>query len=155
MNHAFATSKGTLTPDKVAAVLHEVNIRRFNGFFTIIQQGHSWIIRHPDESKWQYLCSVWLETKRKVGFRRSLGDFAFWMQWVFQEEIAFTYKGRCSDEGVSEKWNPEPGKFPTFKAFWYEVRGPWKDETEIEVALRDHLWEKTKEHLPQELHQFI
>jgi hypothetical protein len=118
VNHSFITVKGSVSRGKVDLVLHEINARRFNGVFVVSRSGDSWWDVIHATAGWPYRLDVWVENNRRVEMRKALGDFGSWMQAVFQEELALVINGRCGDQGISERWDPEPGKFPTFRSYW-------------------------------------
>jgi hypothetical protein len=118
VNHSFITVKGSVSRGRVDTVLHEINARRFNRAFVVSRTGDRyWEITHATAG-WPYKLSVWVHNNRRVEMRKAPGDFGSWMQAVFQEELALAINGRCGDEGISERWDPEPNKFPTFRSYW-------------------------------------
>lgn len=158
MNHAFATSQRVLTFDLVDATLREINERRFKGVFEI-EAGSDvwWEIKLPPDG-WPYRLTVSLETKRKVEFRKSPGEFGSWMQMIFQEEIAKKFKGRCSNEGGRDSWDPEPEKYPTFKSWWEAVNFAHyrkKPLSKAERTFLGSLFEKQVAMFPENLKQFV
>lgn len=155
MNHCFATSQRVLTGDLFDEALREINQRRFAGVYQIVREGDNWWVE-PDAG-WPYGFHCWFRSKRKVTFRRDPGEWATWVTIVFQEEIAAKFKGRCSDEGVQDIWQPEPNKYPTFKSYWEAVNLDWgcKPIPKVQRFFLKGVWKRTAAKIPKELQRFV
>src|SRR3972149_1742680 len=126
-NHGFITTKQKVTGAKLAAALQEINERRFDGKLKI---------SHDPKSGWDgpktptfeielwegegYTLHrlFWLATPHKIEHRHGPGgDFAWWIEDTFANELALMFNGTLSDEGVGEKWKGEKDWCPTFRHF--------------------------------------
>ena len=127
-NHGFVTTRRILRFDRVHADLSEIVQRRFKGKMQINGPHEEdgvvmWVMQPCKESISGIVhgFQVWLSTSRKLEFRHPFNDWAFWAQVVVINELGARYNGIISDEGVSEKWKPDPKKYPTYKS-WADAR---------------------------------
>lgn len=124
-NHGFITTKKNLSEKKVLADLQEINQRRFKGLLKIESGGYSnkgsWFISYPSAEKTGfYGFNIWLTSQRKIEHRH-VHNWGFYVELVFAEELGAKYNGTMSDEGFNDKWKPNPGKYPTYRA-WLDIR---------------------------------
>lgn len=149
-NHAFASSKRDLSFPVLDAALKEVNVRRFNGVFVIDPGSDTWWdVQHHSfvdgTRTWPIGLSITLRTKRMIQFKKSPGDLGNWVQFVFQNELAAKFRGKCSDEGVCEKWPPEPNRAHNLKEYWDWVH---REHTPPEYQpILDRVWVATLDRL--------
>lgn len=155
MNHCFATSQRVLTGDRLDEALKEINQRRFAGIYQIVREGDNWWVEPA--AGWPYGFHCWFRSKRKVEFRSDPGQWAHWVTSVFQEEIAAKFKGKCSDEGTSDIWQPNPDKYLTFKSFWEETNLNWGNGPipRVQRILMKRIWKSMTTKIPKELQRFI
>jgi len=124
MNHSFITFKGGVSANKVDALLREINGRRFRGLFVVRNHyNKTWDVRYFISSCPVYF-TVYLCNQRKIELRPSIGQFNYWVHSEFQEELAYALKGKCGNEGLTDRWDPETNKYPTFMDY---NRDCWKD----------------------------
>lgn len=117
MNHTIITFRGRISEDKLDTALREINERRFKGLFTVEKMSDVWWeIKYPDS--YDFTLVVEKDTQRKVNIRRSLGEFGAWMEFVFQNELGASLKGRCGDQCCEERRDPNPAKALDFRAWW-------------------------------------
>lgn len=154
MNHAFVTIKGSLSAAKIDAALREINARRFKGIFLVTRESDVWWeIRHPVDGNWRFSLTVAIDTRRKLHTRKAHGYFGSWMQNVFQEELAQALNGRCSDEGIPDRWDPDPQKYPTFRAYWAALHEGMSDTPES-AALFERVFQREVADWPEDLKPF-
>lgn len=123
-NHGFLTSRKTFKPDRVFECLNEINQRRFKGTLIISydKKGSSvdsglWNIAYS-KSKHSESFNIWIVNKNKLETRHTQrSDFMWWVKWVLWDELAFSFNGTISDEGIEEKWKGQPNKYPTFSDY--------------------------------------
>ena len=107
-NHAFASSQGRLTNEKLKAAVIEIVDRRFPGIFKVEGDGYLELIPNaPIKNDNHSYLSLHLCSQRMIEMRKSHLPIANWIQSVVQNELAARFKGKCSDEGLSERWVPE------------------------------------------------
>lgn len=131
-NHGFVSSKKNLSKEQVLADLQEINQRRFQGLLNIEDsewgENGSWFISYlsPGEM-YPNGFNIWITSPRKLEHRHTHG-WAYYLEIAFSSELGAKYGGKISDECCEEKWDPDPEKYPTFKA-WIERRyGHMKDK---------------------------
>lgn len=126
MNHGFVSAKKDFDPEVVDAeirrIAHEVFLDAFQVTRSETNEGLWWQVAH--HVWWGYGCSVWLQTKRKLTFRRaSGGELSFWIQHALQSGLAKRCSGRISDEGVSGSWAWDHELLPTWKSCFDALYG--------------------------------
>lgn len=125
-NISRVSSKKNLTPKGVTAQLHEINERRFGGYFRIevITQGLDedstawWGFSEPDGDS--PLWGFWLsESRRRIEGKhpRPGWHWCYWAWATFQNDLGASWSGRISDEGVEETWAPVKDKWPTLQDY--------------------------------------
>ena len=122
-NHAFVTTRGRrLTPELVGGLLQEIVRERWGAAVVVEKRAKTnWLIRLSIEDKGIYnhfQLGVWIDTSRKLTFRKGMGDLSSWLQSFMQHTLAFRLNGVCSDEGVSERWDGDPMRYRTFQQWW-------------------------------------
>ncbi len=128
---SYASSKFNLTLARLRVDLEEINTRRFKGILTITVGGmeadEGFLIVYPDHA----VMSVWLASKRRAAMRGGgTPDFGWYVRFVFQEELAKKYSGRCSTDNLAETWPPEPEMYPTWESYffrYYDEKGYQRD----------------------------
>jgi hypothetical protein len=117
-NHAFASSKCNLTTEKLHLDINSIIERRFYNELETELRGDYVCVSFRNKEIYEYeVLSLHLCSVKKVEMRAGAYFISRWIQSVIQNELAFQYKGKCSDEGVSEKWEPQI-RFFTYKE-WY------------------------------------
>jgi len=138
MNNGIVTTRKTMTPDKVRWVMETINEVFLDGKFTIYQADDApWLgaFQPGSEPGGVPVLGVTITSRRRLETRKSGGgDFMGWIETLFQEGIAFHFNGRCGNEGVGERWDPRPEKFPTFRAYYNHIHSWQKRLTEEQEA---------------------
>lgn len=70
------------------------------------------------DQKWPLYRIDWLHGRRTGGKHGGLG-WVGWTQTILMESIALAVGGHMGDEGVIERWKPNPEKYPTYRS-WFE-----------------------------------
>ena len=158
MNHAYITVKRNLNAEDVETQLNQIVKKIWQGAVKVVNNGKDrWKLDGGGEGwgGFPYGLSVWLDSKRKIGFRRAPGDWGGWAQYIVQESLAQHYNGTCSDEGVSERWNGEPSKYPNLKSYidmiMMEVSPSCKlsnAEKNARQKLAQDIYDSYSEHVP-------
>jgi len=94
--------------------LNDINNELFGGTFVISAQ-HGGVTVECDDLDFEY----WPESARTWGGKHPHhGQFGFWARMTFDAHLASRI-GNClmKDEGISETWKPDPGKYPTFQSW--------------------------------------
>lgn len=122
-NHGYITSKKNFKKEQILLDLQEINERRFKGLLKIetLFDGKQWLIYFGEE-KDKYINGIdfWLASRRKIEHRHE-DFFLYYMEVVFSEELGKKYDGILSDEGIDDKWKPNPKKYPTYKS-WLKLK---------------------------------
>ena len=129
--------KKNISDDAFTAALKEVCEKRFNGLVEVSLtyfEGElcSWVIG-PSKSleikdRWRYEWEVYRKGKRKFGGKHPHSDWGSWMMYRLQNEMAFCYNGRISDEGVDDgTWAGIENKYPKF-ADYFKKMNRWMYE---------------------------
>lgn len=114
-NIAYVTTKKHVKSYDVFSLLEKINEKRFGGKMVITQGAKfAWDISHPD-----IIDSLWFhrDSAKKIACKHPHDP---WMRYVFivyQEELGLLTEGIMSDEGVSERWSPNPNKYPNYKSW--------------------------------------
>jgi hypothetical protein len=122
-NHGWITARKNLKPQEVLKDLQEINERRFKGLLTITEtelgEG-GWSIDFNQEGRVGLNgFDIWICSPRKLEHRHANG-WAFYLEVVFTNELGAKYDATLSDEGIDDKWKPNPKKYPTYRA-WLDV----------------------------------
>jgi len=119
-NHGFVFTRKKLSKDRLQEALQKVNQDRFKGRMEIERDG-DW---NPGKPLFKIKLTddihifFWLSTPHKVEHRHGPGgDFRWWVESVFANDLALTWDGWLGDEGVPERWKPEQDKFPTLRSY--------------------------------------
>ena len=124
-NHGFIVSKKNFKADQIRKDLEEINRRRFKGLLKIedSQWGDkgAWFVSYQAEG-WEYPTgfNIWITSQRKIEHRHAHG-WGFYIELVFVEELGAKYNATFSDEGISNRWKPDPAKYPNYKA-WLSIQ---------------------------------
>ncbi len=136
MNISFVTTRKTMREAQIDGVLHEINRRRFKGVFTIAKSHEGfWEMGHVTGIL--FALDVTLITRRRLHLKGIPGTFCSWVSWVFLEEIAKAVDGVCGDEGIPDRWRPDPQgpQFVTFLEYWDHTHGFMRNEKDC-LSLR-------------------
>lgn len=124
-NVQFLSVPGRLRAyERLTADIREILERRFKGHLKLIEEGDHWWRTHLDieqYDEWPYggWEGYWIgiASRRKLSIKHTPCEFLAWTQEVVLNELGSLYKGRMSDEGVNENWEPDVTKFPTFESY--------------------------------------
>lgn len=153
MNHLIATSRRVLTSAVVTEALADINARRFNGFWHIVRTGTHWCVEHPGPLElWNYRFACWLETKRTMEFRPSVGQFSWWLVTVFQDELAVRFRGRCGAPSGA-RWAPDVGLYPSYRAFWEGTLRDGLEDDKMEFLTT--LFDREVASMPPDVQAFV
>lgn len=112
----------------------------------------NWIVGPVEElmgkDTWSYEWEIYRESKRKFGGKHAHSEFGWWMMAVIQNELAFRFKGRISDEGVSGTWAGEPHKesLKSFKNYLFHMQLAYMEPDDPAIMQRI---ERTLAKLPE------
>jgi len=157
-NLSYVSSRKNLTVEGVEAQLHEINERRFGGYFTIKRSDPESYI---GADGWEFWCDAWdksalfgyrLASKRKIegGHARPSWRWADWCVAVFENELGAAWKGRISDDGVPETWAPVADKFPTFRE-WQDM---WFGDSTIDPEFVARMRKHEQSEIPEALRPY-
>lgn len=144
-NHGFIKTKKPLKPSDLKRLLEEINQERFCGKFKISDggwtEGKSFTVEIVEDSPATHR-HFWLASPRKIEHRHGPGgDFCWWVETIFANDMAVKLNGKLSDEGVGGSWPGEPGKWPTMKSYveeqWEHVPDRSVTSKFIKMALND------------------
>lgn len=131
-NHGFVHLKTRIDAARLEAELQKINQARFKGKLKITRGGE-WGKGKPlfeIEFVEDFHILFWLDSPWKIEYRHGPGgDFRWWIESVFANDLAVNLKGMLADEGCDSKWKPEKDKYPTFlvmlreQAKAYRVKG--------------------------------
>jgi hypothetical protein len=116
-NIATVSSRRKLQYASVTEQLCEINTRRFGGYFQIEPEDKwgSWRISHGPN---------YFDLHLKPSGKGVEGKYPWpgwrWLLWcwlIFREELAVSWKGRLSDEGLSGTTAPDLARLRTFTEF--------------------------------------
>jgi hypothetical protein len=112
-NYYFAAIRGRINPARVEATPAAANNSMFNGMLGImtLAPGH-WEI----SCQGQRLFNIGVE-KGKVFSKNAHFMVGQWVQYRVLEYIGRELKAKMGDEGVEDRWDPEPDKYPTFDSY--------------------------------------
>lgn len=125
-NIAFNSFPKNMSDEAFTKALEEICVDRFNGLVRVEKtyfEGKlcSWIVGPSEEltgdETWRYEWEVYRKSKRRFGGKHPHSDWGSWLMCVVQNELAFRYNGRISDEGVSGTWEGNPAKYRTFDEY--------------------------------------
>lgn len=138
MNHAKVHFKANIQPDRIHLALAELISAKWPDGAVVLKRvsQDDWHIESPLSEF--FGMSVWIRSARTLEMRKGGGDVNGWLQAYIQENLASRFGGRCSNEGASGSWAPEPEKMATFKGFFYAIM----DATGDRKAPVDGLWER-------------
>lgn len=123
-NHGFVSSKKHFKKEQVLLDLQEINERRFKGLLKIEDGAYgnkgAWFVSYQDKG-WNYPVGfhIWIRSARMLEHRHTR-SWGYYIELVFAEEMGAKYNGIMSDEGISEKWKPEPGKYSSYST-WLDI----------------------------------
>lgn len=146
MNHAFASSKTNLTSEKLKRDLEEILNRRFDSLLEV--RGDDFLeifIVGAKKLEWSLL-ELRLYSSRKIEMRKGHEEICSWVQSVIQNELAKKYGGKCSDEGLTEKWVPQI-RFNTFKEYFFYIhtynldKFKEKEDADLYLESANRCWE--------------
>ena len=127
-NHGYISSKKNINKKLVQADLQEINERRFKGKLSIAEmpadkptaKGNWYISYQWNGDEYYAVFHIWVVSVRKLEHRHT-HNWGFYIELVFAEELGAKYGGRCTDEGFSGGWKPEPTKYPSYQA-WLDIK---------------------------------
>jgi hypothetical protein len=132
-NIAYITTRKHVKSYDMMSLLQDINQRRFDGKMTIRDHCEGWEISYQHwENAWE---TIWIhpESTRKVGAKH---PHSVWMPYVFVvflEELGALTNGVMSDEGVSERWKPNPKKYSSWDV-WMKILHARSLQTNPEAA---------------------
>lgn len=149
-NHSHVSSPRKLDFATVTEQLHEINERRFQGYFRI-EEGEYW----GEDESWCFYVEKRehpifgfhiTKTKRKIegGHPRPGMEWCYWAWTVFQNELGVAWNGRIGDDGVEGTWAPKKDKYPTLND--YMERHKHLDEKQLKS-----LWDFACMGMPDQL----
>lgn len=128
-NHGFVSSKRNFKKEQIILDLQEINQRRFKGLLTIVDSkwgdNGSWFISYPEHSHPNGF-NIWIRSAKKLEHRHTHG-WSFYLEVAFSEELCYKYNGILSDEGITEKWKPDPSKHLTYTDWLDDKFGYYKN----------------------------
>ena len=146
MNHAFVTVRHrAIDPEVVDREIRRLASEVFGGQLDIERDegGRGWRLRFRGTD---YGLGVWFRTNRRLELRKGLGgDITSWLQSVVQNEVGWVVGGRLSDEGLPDRWEPEPEKFATFRVYFDLING------HAPKWLKSRVWKGTLGRAPEGL----
>ncbi|CAB4196819.1 hypothetical protein UFOVP1290_339 [uncultured Caudovirales phage] len=150
-NHGFITTKKNLKKDNILLDLHEINQRRFKSSLSIEETNWSgrgaWYISYKVPGQdYREGFHIWLTSSRKIEHRHA-HNFAAYLETSFTEELGVKYNATMSDEGISDKWKPDPEKYKTYKLYYNEIYGG----AHAIPGFFEKLLKNTLSHVPKEL----
>jgi hypothetical protein len=155
MNHAYASSKRSLTIPFLVEELKTILGVTFGDLLEVEPVGDYVIVRLASEPHWQMI-SVSLKTPRKIETRKGrYSHFAGYVEWVVTTYLAYRQHGRCSNDGVSGTWAPDPDLYPTYKAYWWGMSVPDGEPDILLKALFYPIWVSEKKLLPEAVRAYI
>lgn len=123
MNHSFLTLRNkTFKPDIVDFQLRKIVSEKWGTAFIIERNDTFWEVKHPTEPGLG--TSLWIETSRKLEFRRGYKQFASWVESYIRESLGIYFGAICGDEGIPDRWKPDPTKFPDYKSYFELLHEP-------------------------------
>lgn len=117
-NHGFVTTKKKLTHARLIAIVNEINAELLGGSLKVTpyggkEPGVSVVMDLPHNG-----LPIWLASSRKIEIRhQARGDVGRWIDAMLANELALRLDGTISDEGVSDKWKGEHGKYRTLRDY--------------------------------------
>jgi hypothetical protein len=146
MNHAFVHVRANLDAKEVEAFLKDLVLRKWAGAVEVIPSSKDhWLISAPGHGEFPFSLSIWIRSARKIEMRKCYGDPSSWLQAFIRDHLAAHFKGRCGDEGVSQKFKPEPDRFWDYAGWFlsiYDGSG---------LAFANKLWRQELEVMPPAL----
>lgn len=156
MNHAFVTSRKTIRADVLHTTLLSIIKDRFpSGKVLVNRTNDHWRVEYSEvPNGWPYCLDLWLESSRKIAFRRAPGDWSSWLQYFLQEKLATHFSGTCSDEGVSDRWKPDAKLKYHSVIEWSQMicgDGFGPDKTEEQASFIKDLVHRLTKRIPKDL----
>ena len=133
-NITFLTTRRKLSPETVDLDIREIIERRFLGRIKVnltrfIKKPKNkkdvwaqWECEadvHDKENSWRYGFDFYLEGHHLLHGKHPHSHWGYWaLACVVLNELGVKYNGLRSDEtDPSDRWKPEPEKYPTFQAY--------------------------------------
>jgi hypothetical protein len=138
-NHGWTKTRKQMKPEQITAMLDELNASLFKGNLQIEYHmstpenpgwgPHTWVLRYHSEGQEWASRVCWLNTGKHFEMRHGGGSqLAWWIDTAILNEVAVRFDGTIGDDGVSQKWKGEPGKFNSFNDYldqmWKHVKSP-------------------------------
>lgn len=114
-----------LNPERLGMLLSKVLQRCFQGRITLHPHSakKTFVVDHHSQPG---LCTlqVRLSAPQRIEFLRLVeGPLTAWVEQVLLDEIGSTLHGRYTLTGLTERWKPRTGRYPTFRSFFEELSG--------------------------------
>jgi hypothetical protein len=124
-NHGYVKTSADISPGAFDAAVREINERRFAGLLKLTGERHHWCVEVEEAD---VLRQLWLEDERSIEVRHAAGggDLGWWIDFVYEDELASRFKGRISDDGVPGEWGPDANLYPTLADFLAKHKGNGK-----------------------------
>lgn len=155
-NIAFNSFPKNMSDEAFSTSLREICQERFGDLVEVRETFHngklcSWVVGPKEntvgDDSWRYEWEVYRESKRKFGGKHPRSDWGSYLMAVVQNELAFRYNGRISDEGVSGTWKGDPTKYKTFVDYFRAMnKFTYKNYPEVFNQLFEYTPEKLREH---------
>lgn len=121
MGNYYFTTKKAYHNLRLDELLPKMVESLFKGGLKVVGEGSEFEIHAqdaaPDDRPLFYV--GWLRG-RQVGGKHGRGPWAQWAQTLLMETLALHLDGKMGDEGVTERWAPNPYKYPTYLK-WFDT----------------------------------
>lgn len=127
-NHGYVKTSKPVNPQNITDLLEELNNSLFKNNLNIEYHKstkenpgwgrHSWLLTYISNNQtWaQRVC--WMNNKKNFVMRHGGGEnFAWWIDTVILNEIAFRYEGTIKDDGDSSASKGDPLKYNNFNNY--------------------------------------
>lgn len=119
-NHGWVKTRKTMDREKILSMFEEMGSSIFKGgmIAEYNDQEQVFVVRLAYGGNLWARKICWLETSRHFEIRHRSGSaFEWWIDTAILNEVAVRFNGTIGDDGVSDKWKGEAGKYNKFSDY--------------------------------------
>lgn len=133
-NHGYVKTKKPMTYIAVSKLFDSMNKDYFHNKLVIDHTRggwgkHSWLVKYISDGKEYASRVMWLNNRNSFEMRHGGGsDFAWWIDSAILNEVACSFQGSVTDDGVGGRIPKKAGKYKDFWEFKEKMHSHGKED---------------------------